>query len=72
MALYLRGRRLQHAREKLLDPRPARRSVAALAPSSGFGDVSGFNRAFKSAYAITPSDLRRGAPDSRVEPTARA
>lgn len=58
-ALYLRGLRLQHAREELLDPRQAGRSVAAIAHGCGFGDVSGFNRAFKAAYAIKPSDLRR-------------
>jgi AraC-like DNA-binding protein len=61
VALYLRGLRLQHARDELLDPRHARRSVAAIAHGCGFGDISGFNRAFKAAYAINPSDLRRGS-----------
>ena len=60
VALYLRGLRLQHARDELLDPRHAHRSVAAIAHGCGFGDISGFNRAFKAAYAINPSDLRRG------------
>jgi AraC-like DNA-binding protein len=61
VALYLRGLRLQHARDELLDPRHARRSVAAIAHGCGFGDISGFNRAFKAAYAKNPSDLRRGS-----------
>jgi AraC-like DNA-binding protein len=66
VALYLRGLRLQHARDDLLDPRQAGRSVAAIAHGCGFGDISGFNRAFKAAYAMNPSDLRRGplAPPS--------
>lgn len=63
VALFLRGVRLQHARDALLDPRHAHRGVAAIAHSCGFGDISGFNRAFKAAYGINPRDLRRGAPD---------
>ncbi|WBB70111.1 helix-turn-helix domain-containing protein [Micromonospora sp. WMMD812] len=59
VARYLRGLRLQDARHKLLDPRLAGHGVAAIAHGSGFGDISGFNRAFKAAYGITPSDLRR-------------
>jgi AraC-like DNA-binding protein len=62
IALYLRGLRLQHARDDLLDPRLTRRSIAAIAHGCGFGDVSGFNRAFKGAYGANPSDLRRGIP----------
>jgi AraC-like DNA-binding protein len=66
VALYLRGLRLERVRDDLLDPRLAQRSVAAIAHGSGFGDVSGFNRAFKSAYGINPSDLRRGIPPEHV------
>ncbi|MDP9336366.1 MAG: helix-turn-helix domain-containing protein [Actinomycetota bacterium] len=72
VALYLRGLRLQQARDELLDPRHAHRSVAAIAHGCGFGDISGFNRAFKAAYSINPSDLRRGAPDSPADVQARA
>lgn len=59
VALYLRGLRLEHARDALLDPRLARRSVAAIAHGSGFGDISGFNRAFRAAYGTSPSEMRR-------------
>jgi len=62
VALYLRGLRLKHARDELLDPRLVGRSVAAIAHGCGFGDISGFGRAFKEAYEINPRDLRRGAP----------
>lgn len=64
VALYLRGLRLQRARDQLLDPRQAGRSIAAIAHGCGFGDISGFNRVFKAAYGINPSDLRRGVARS--------
>jgi AraC-like DNA-binding protein len=66
VALYLRGVRLERARDDLLDPRLTRRSIAGIAHGCGFGDVSGFNRAFKAAYGINPSDLRRGIPPEHV------
>ena len=58
VALYLRGRRLACARDELVDPRLTQRSIAAIAHGCGFGDISGFNRAFKAAYGANPSDLR--------------
>jgi AraC-like DNA-binding protein len=61
VSLYLRGLRLDQAREDLLDPRLAGRSIAAIAHGCGFGDISGFNRVFKAAYGASPSDLRRGS-----------
>lgn len=70
VALYLRGRRLRCARNDLLDPRRSNRSVAAIAHDCGFGDVSGFNRAFRAAFGITPRELRRGivrAPEPDVD-----
>ena len=67
VALYVRGLRLEHARADLLDPRLNRASIAAIAHGCGFGDISGFNRAFKAAYAMNPSDLRRGIPRPRSD-----
>jgi len=49
-----------------VDPRLTRRSIAAIAHGCGFGDISGFNRTFKAAYGINPSDLRRGTPPEHV------
>jgi AraC-like DNA-binding protein len=68
VALYLRGQRLERARDDLLDPRLTRRSIARIAHGCGFGDISGFNRAFKATYGINPSDLRRGVPPERIRP----
>jgi AraC-like DNA-binding protein len=55
---YIKGLRLERSRRDLLDPRLAGRSVASVAFACGFGDLSGFNRAFKDAYGITPRELR--------------
>ncbi|GAA2711085.1 AraC-like ligand-binding domain-containing protein [Actinoplanes palleronii] len=60
VALYLRGVRLDRVRDELLDPRQAGRGVAAIAHGCGFGDLSGFHRAFKAAYGLNPGELRRG------------
>jgi AraC-like DNA-binding protein len=68
VALYLRGLRLERARDDLLDPRLTHRSIAAIAHGCGFGDISGFNRAFKTAYGINPRDLRRGIPPQQPRP----
>jgi AraC-like DNA-binding protein len=35
--------------------------ISAIAFGCGFGDISGFNRAFKEAYGITPRELRAGS-----------
>jgi AraC-like DNA-binding protein len=42
------------------DRRPGR-PVSAIAYSCGFGDLSGFNRAFKQAYAVSPNELRNAS-----------
>jgi AraC-like DNA-binding protein len=55
---YVRGLRLERCRRDLLDPRLADRSVAAIAFGWGFGDLSGFNRAFRAAFGATPREVR--------------
>src|SRR5262249_56893036 len=59
---YIRGLRLERSRRDLLDPRLAGRSIAAVAFACGFGDLSGFNRAFKDAYGTSPRQLRTASP----------
>jgi AraC-like DNA-binding protein len=58
VALYIKGLRLDRARRDLMDPRLAHRPIAAVAHTRGFHDLSGFNRAFKAAYGVSPKDLR--------------
>jgi AraC-like DNA-binding protein len=61
VSLYIKGLRLDRARRDLLDPRFAHRPICAIAYTCGFGDLSGFNRAFKNAYAVSPTDLRNAS-----------
>jgi AraC-like DNA-binding protein len=65
VSLYIRGLRLERARRDLLDPRLDHRSISAIAYACGFGDLSGFNRAFKDAYAASPKDLRNASTRTR-------
>ncbi|RZB15189.1 helix-turn-helix domain-containing protein [Streptomyces sp. F001] len=60
VAHYIRDRRLERVRLRLLDSRFADRPVSALAFDAGFGDLSGFNRAFKAKYGVSPRELRQG------------
>jgi AraC-like DNA-binding protein len=55
---YVRERRLDRVRHDLLNPQLASRPISAIAFGGGFGDISGFNRAFKETYGITPRELR--------------
>jgi AraC-like DNA-binding protein len=65
VALYIKGLRLDRARRDLLDPRLAGRPITTIAYSCGFGDLSGFNRAFKAAYALSPAELRNASASDR-------
>jgi AraC-like DNA-binding protein len=58
---YIRDRRLELSRLRLLDPRFSHQSISSLAFDSGFGDLSGFNRAFKAKYGLSPRQLPRAA-----------
>jgi len=55
---YIKALRLERSRRELLDPRLNGRPIAAVAFACGFGDLSGFNRAFKDAYGTSPRKLR--------------
>jgi len=59
VARYIRGRRLERCRLRLLDPRYSTLPISTLAFDAGFGDLSGFNRAFKAKYGVSPRQLRR-------------
>jgi len=57
---YVLGMRLAQAHRMLSDARHDSLSISAIAFSSGFGDLSYFNRAFRRRYGATPSDVREG------------
>ncbi|WP_084216680.1 helix-turn-helix domain-containing protein [Pseudonocardia spinosispora] len=56
---YIRAQRLRRSAADLLDPRFADLSIASIAARAGFGDLSGFSRAFRATYGRTPSSYRR-------------
>ncbi len=58
---YIRDRRLERCRLRLLDPRFSQRPISTLAFDAGFNDLSGFNRAFKAKYGRSPRQLRATA-----------
>lgn len=54
---FVLEQRLLQARKLLGDPRARTRKISDIAHSSGFSDLSYFNRAFK-RFGATPSELR--------------
>ena len=58
---YINGLRLQHAQAALANPAQRDTPVLAVALDAGFGSVGPFNRAFKAAFGLTPSEFRRQA-----------
>lgn len=55
---FVLEQRLLLARKLLGDPRARARKISDIAHSSGFSDLSYFNRAFRKRFGATPSDLR--------------
>lgn len=57
-ARWIRLRRLERCRSDLEAEQMSEVSVSDIALSHGFGDVSSFNRAFKSHFGVVPGSLR--------------
>jgi AraC-like DNA-binding protein len=57
---YIRRLRLDRCRRDLLDPRLADQSISSIAFRWGFGDLSGFTRAFRATFGVAPRDMRGG------------
>ena len=62
---FVTGARLERVAAALCDPSRAGDTVAALALSAGFGDVSWFNQVFRRRFGMTPSEMRAGEETSR-------
>jgi AraC-like DNA-binding protein len=60
---FVTGERIARAYETLADPRECGRSIADIALDCGFGDISYFNKRFRSRYDASPSDVRHREPD---------
>jgi AraC-like DNA-binding protein len=64
-AAYVNARRIEAAKQRLRDDAHAQASVSTIAFDLGFGSLGPFNRAFKDATGVTPSEWRRqGSPIS--------
>lgn len=56
---FLNHFRLQEAAERLRSPQEAHLPVLTIALSAGFGSIGPFNRAFRDAFGLTPTEYRR-------------
>ena len=56
---FLNGYRIDEARGRLADPKEARVQILTIALDAGFASLPPFNRAFREATGMTPSDYRR-------------
>lgn len=56
---FLNGYRLEEAKSALADTKKSHLPVLTLALEAGFGSIGPFNRAFKQATGLTPTDFRR-------------
>jgi len=58
LSRFVLGERLTRVHRMLADPRHADRTIAAIAFSAGFGDLSTFNREFRRRLGVMPSEVR--------------
>ena len=56
---YVNGFRLAEAKQALADPAQRALPVLSIALEAGFGSIGPFNRAFKDATGLTPTEYRR-------------
>jgi AraC-like DNA-binding protein len=60
-AQFLNGYRLEEVRSALTDPDQREVPILTIALDAGFGSLGPFNRAFREAEGMTPSEYRAGA-----------
>lgn len=59
---FLNHHRLREAAARLRSAEDAHLPVLSIALTVGFGSIGPFNRAFRDAFGVTPTEFRRGAP----------
>jgi AraC-like DNA-binding protein len=60
-AAWLNGHRIAEARQRLSDPALVQLPVLTIAMDLGYGSIAPFNRAFREATGLTPTEYRRQA-----------
>jgi AraC-like DNA-binding protein len=65
---YLNSYRLAEAKAALADPEQRNVPISTIAMDAGFGSLGPFNRAFKAAEGVTPSEYREGIPEALRSP----
>ena len=58
---FLNRWRIDEAKEALSDPARAREQILQIALQVGYGSIAPFNRAFKAATGVTPTEFRKDA-----------
>lgn len=58
---FVNSFRIEAAKQRLADPTEARTTVAAIVFDLGYGSLGPFNRAFREATGLTPTEWRRQA-----------
>jgi AraC-like DNA-binding protein len=58
---FVNGFRLQDVHAALSDAGQMETSISTIALDAGFGSIASFNRVFRAAYGVTPTDFRRQA-----------
>lgn len=56
---FLNSYRIEEAKAALADPAQARRQILQIALDLGYGSIAPFNRAFKDATGLTPTEFRK-------------
>lgn len=58
---FINGHRIEEAKRLFADPDHARKTVSSIAFDLGFGSLGPFNRAFREATGLSPTEWRRQA-----------
>lgn len=61
---WVNGQRVEEVKRRLVDTRYAHLSIVAIGEAAGFRSKSTFNAAFRKEAGMTPSEYRRGRPES--------
>lgn len=71
-AAFVNGYRLREVAQRLADPGLDRRPVLTLALEAGFGSIGPFNRQFREAYGLTPTEFRARQREPAAAAAVRA